>query len=311
MPFITQKAEQVAIDFSKCNKVTIGADPELMFQYRGAKVNATNVFEGRENNGAYNAKVEGGTMGTDHNGRVAEVRPRHAVHPKELVENIQKTFAKSVLEFPALLGAEWLAGARKHGETIGGQVHFGIAMEVWENWNLTMAMDMFLACPFLLLEPAEEARQRKAGTQYGKLGDIRPQTWGTEYRPLASWIHSPALTLAALSLAKHIVNQAVLNPEFFKNLKNERPWGVDFETLKRKYAYHETEFFRGKVNEIWNIIMSWPIQPEVAEGLEIFKTMIDKNYTFGHGDFKNLWGLDYTVEKNGANAVKLTEIFGG
>lgn len=152
---------------------------------------------------------------------------------------------------------------------------------------------MFLACNLMQLEIQTEARERK--DSYGRLGDVRTQNWGTEYRSPSSWIHSPALALAVLSLAKHIVNQSYINNTIFTTMRTEDVYGISYDTLYEKYNNHDVRFFREKREAVWSIINSWPVDPDVKEGLEIFKTMLDKNYRFGFGDFKNNWGLN--IEK--------------
>lgn len=288
------------IDWSKA-RFTMGADPELIFANSDGFVPADRVLAYTGNGGSVeyedvddeeyddeeNESSSG--MGTDGHSATGEIRPKYGWTPIQLVRNIQTLFANACYEFPTITEMNWLAGAYKHSEPIGGHIHFGIYRDAWDRMKLTTALDLFLSCNIMQLEIQTEARERKES--YGRLGDVRNQDWGTEYRSPSSWIHSPALALAVLSLAKHIVNQPHIKSDIFAGLAADSLYGVSYDTVKEKYRSHDVRFFRESREKVWEVINSWPVDPDVKDGLEIFKTMLDKNYRFGFGDFKKNWGL--------------------
>lgn len=307
---IVEAAKEIItpIDWKK-TEVTYGADPELVFQYKGMNVHATDILRGLDTN-EYVPNAEGGTIGVDASGRPAEIRPRYDVDPKKVVQNIQKTLINEINRRPELSVVDWTSGSSKNKEAIGGHIHVGINQEKWGNLNLTMAMDIFLSINVMHLEIPSEGFARKMG-QYGHLGDIRQQKWGIEYRTLPSWLYSPAVALAVLSLAKHVVNQSLINGKAFKNLNAKEIFGVDYTDVKNKFNQHDTNFFKENLEVLWDIINTWPVDPKVEDGLKMFIAMLNNDYTFGDGDFKHNWGINFVKEPPGANGATLDQIFGG
>lgn len=275
---------------------TIGADPEIALEYRGNFIDASFVIDEAR---TIDFKAKGndkklidfvcGTVGLDGNESIAEIRPHYSTTPLGLVQNIQKTIVQACEDYPHLAASKWLAGSNKHGHHIGGHIHFGVDMAQAMESNIPMALDIYLAPMLMMFENATEAKKRKE--EFGSLSDIRQQPWGFEYRTPASWISTPGTSLAALSLAKHIVNQAVKNPHFFAELTYLDVFNTDMWMLREKYDDHNTTFFRKFLAPLWTEILSWQAEEGLETGIQIMRKMIENKVKYKNEDIKKGWGV--------------------
>jgi hypothetical protein len=77
-------------------KYKIGCDPEFSILYDGKRVGADNVlnslFKGHKDFNDEGLQTEGGEFGCDGCASTGELRPKPALEPKEVTENIRKCF---------------------------------------------------------------------------------------------------------------------------------------------------------------------------------------------------------------------------
>lgn len=215
----------------------IGADPEfLLFNNDGGVVRANSVL-------GYH-----GMLGCD--GAMAEVRPKPAISPEELVENIRSIFADPKLTNP-ISPYRWMSGCyhRDHRRDypMGGHIHIGnpariAKLPISKRENLfkvfNKILDELLAVPMIKIDGAElgSARRTKCTMgKYGFFGEMRLCNGRLEHRTLSGlWLMHPKLATCVLGTAKAIID------EVFSYVANN-----DYD-----YAYMYPEKFNG--NNLWH-----------------------------------------------------------
>lgn len=182
----------------------MGADPEFGMLTKSGMLRSANTIIGDERMSA--------EFGTDGHSTIAELRPKPAVEPIDLVRNLRKCMQDGIRKYPVTATYEWKAGGTCYGESIGGHIHFGInAIAAHNRRNTDLywgAMHRSLAYLSLLLEDPVESCDRRSGS-YGLIDDSAVRTdhsHGPEYRPLSSWLTSPYIALGVLSIAKVVMN---------------------------------------------------------------------------------------------------------
>lgn len=183
------------------NRCLVGCDPEFYFQASGGRVNANDL-----------SLKAGLAWGADNNGRLAEMRPAPSRSTLEVVASLASELRWLSWLRPDLRDYSWHGGAWNHQDGLGGHIHFG---RLRDREREVAALDL-LAYWLSELGVFDRAgwRERIRRKNYGKLGDVRPQRWGWEYRTFPSWIDSPWLAFFTLTLAKLVV----FDPEMFGGL---------------------------------------------------------------------------------------------
>jgi len=225
------------------NQVTIGADPEFGVLQGGQIVEASDVLSEDEfcdgecggDCGCDQETIDNGdcdcstdcecsyhtTFGLDGSHSVFELRPKPSLNPMLVYESVHgalKTAQRMIGKGFTWQAGSLVASARdiakdNGGFPIGGHVHFG--HESFRNMpsntlNLvSVILDYYLGLPVVSVE--DEVRDMERTCDYGQWGDIRGQRHGFEYRTLPSWLVSPAMTLAVLSLAK-VIGENIVTP---------------------------------------------------------------------------------------------------
>lgn len=222
----------------------IGADPEfLLFDSEGNVVRANNVLS------------HYGQIGAD--GAMAEIRPKPAISPEELVNNIKillenKSLVESIEKY------NWIAGCYykdKHRDyPIGGHIHIGnpiqIAridnerrMDFFKSFN--KIIDELLAIPMIKIDGADLGRARRtecATGKYGYFGEWRPCNGRLEHRTLSGmWLMHPILATYVFGVAKAIIDEVYrhvahhnfdLEYMFPSSLRSDSIWSASFEGWK-------------------------------------------------------------------------------
>ena len=167
--------------------ITLGADPELETMINGTITSAFELPQLCTREKAY----------ISHDGMTQpqrELRPDPADTPEELVENI-----RDLIKISSFFGEDLSVV----GQTLscGGHIHIGNASPSHE---LTAVLDYFLS-PF-----DEFNTEKRKVSHYGKMGDVRVQPHGFEYRtPPAAWLLTPKLAKMTLELTKNIVEKII------------------------------------------------------------------------------------------------------
>lgn len=246
-------------------------------------------------------------VGLDGSGVIAEIRPKENEDPKVVVKNIKS--ALQDITFQKVINCKWKAGNMAGRHPIGGHIHFGIRefidkkssvtpddevdfnlynkFEYICNKFITKPLDHYLACYMSLIEDAREARVRQK-RQYGQLSNIRTPAHGIEYRTLGSWLISPEISEAVLSLAKVIMYEIVNND--LKSMDNI--WARDFAE-----AFHlrDKDKIKTLYIEIKSKIQSCELYGDFKKKFEILDDLIESNKSWKSStDMRNSWGIKAT-----------------
>lgn len=251
----------------------IGADPEFGLLQDGRCMGAANYFSGTR-------------LGVDGGGTVAEVRPVASYEPIRVVDSIRTAFVTGVKNAPKSAELVWKAGNMAENQCIGGHIHFGtkeFPRLAVNHGELAKCMDIFLTQIVVLLEKKTEAARRRGS--YGRLSDMRQQSWGWEYRTLGSWLTSPRVALGVLSLAKVVATEYL-----------EKGNAVYAGESINATAYQNTDkrTFRAKAPKLWKTIETFRLYKKFDEPIGFIRKLIDEERTWfpAEMDMKEAWGLD-------------------
>ena len=196
--------------------VTLGADPEMETSINGNLISAFELPQLCTREKAY----------ISHDGMTQpqrELRPDPADTPEELVENI-----RDLIKISSFFGEDLTVMGKSL--SLGGHIHIGNTSPSKE---LTMVLDYFLS-PF-----NEFNTEQRTVSKYGKLGDVRIQPYGFEYRtPPAAWLLTPTLALMTLELTKNVVEKIIneIDVEISDNL-NRKEYEDNIEQLGFTHAW--------------------------------------------------------------------------
>ncbi|MGE5653655.1 MAG: putative amidoligase domain-containing protein [Bacillota bacterium] len=270
------------IDAGEAPSIRMGADPEFMLRHRetGKMIMASRFFP------------NGGPVGCDArtvylNGKhhpLAELRPEPDSSPRRLVDNIRRTMALA-LKLAPFRNVEWVAGSQPYrGYPVGGHIHFsGVRL----NSVMLRALDNYLGIPVMLMEYPKTAKARRR--RYGRLGDHRyKEHGGFEYRTLASWLVSPAVTRGILALAS-------LVSRYFIVLREN-----NLDTYKDQRAFYQNDkpYFRDWFTQMWRRIMMLPGYEEVSDDLAVVYDLITSHRVWSESeDIRRTWKLSIPTAK--------------
>jgi hypothetical protein len=202
----------------------MGCDPEFMVLDHNDHVINCNI----SHNGPH------GNIGSDHGGRVGEMRPAPGT-PAQVTQNLKQLFLYVKEHHPHLKIV--CGGGGAFHEATGGHIHFGLpsGSRDWDNWwgpryghsgrrqsrgpiqndqqRLVYALDYFIG---LRLKKVNGGKRSSGG--YGQPGDVRSQPHGIEYRTPPSWITDPILSEAVLAVAYQIAKTWQVKPTAFDEL---------------------------------------------------------------------------------------------
>jgi len=197
---------------------------------------------GRESSFTLHNTDDNGIIGSDHGGRVGELRPRHGT-PAEVASYIQgqMTWIKRHIgrDFKVVAGGGRPSDGRWSRESMGGHIHFGgirlsctyDSLTRQRNWGrrsargsqfepstadnkLVCALDYFIGRRLQKVKGGK----RPQGSHYGRCSDIETKNHnggGFEYRTPPSWLTDPYLTEATLAVAHRIAEMWQLKPTCF------------------------------------------------------------------------------------------------
>lgn len=260
--FVTTKTFKTITDNTKngniwvakdINDTVIGADPEfLLFDQQGEVVRANNIL-------SYH-----GELGCD--GAMAEVRPKPAIKPEELVANILKILKNDHITNP-IIPYNWIAGCyhkdKSRDYPIGGHIHIGNPIQIMNMGNseqkslfivLNKIIDELLAIPMIKIDGSIHGSARRTKClmgKYGYYGELRTCNGRLEHRTLSGmWLMHPTLATCVLGVVKAIIDEVfslVINNKFAMDyilpskleeskipneLKNSNIWTANFKRWK-------------------------------------------------------------------------------
>jgi hypothetical protein len=188
----------------------VGADPEfLLFDKNGKIVRANNVL----------AHV--GDLGCD--GAMAEIRPKPAISPADLVTNMKAVFTDSK-HIGKIKDFLWMAGCYYRDQVrdypIGGHIHIGNPVQVAQMSTsdrevifkvINKILDELIAIPMVKIDGAELGRARRTECsmgKYGYFGEWRMCNGRLEYRTLSGmWLMHPKLAECVVGATKAVTDE--------------------------------------------------------------------------------------------------------
>lgn len=275
-------------------RVTIGTDPELIFADQNGKLLKASNYLSKD-----------GQFGLDGHAWIAELRPNHAVYPRDLVENIRKALSK---EADGLKNLVWLSGPWLKDKPMGGHLHFGVPFED----RYTQALDNQLGFLLALSEPEEGSRLRRTqkfqGSHddfpYGVLGNVRVKpAYGFEYRTPASYLASPGIALATITVAKAIVVEEAQRGNMAWS-KLSLSIKEELTVLKEDFNNANKVVFYNKLDSYWKMLRMMKYFQRGEEGHELWSSVAYlksrvfplQGFRVGH-DIKTKWGFQSTIPK--------------
>ena len=252
---------------------TIGADPEFFCLGKNNKI--IQAYE-------WVNDADDGEFGADGCGTTFEIRPAPSKEPLKVVNNIHEIFVRKTIESPDILKFKWYAGSYKSGYPLGGHVHFGLTDNIINHTNAVNFLDNYVGVTSLLLEVKEDGLKRRAGRNYGYIGDYRQQEWGFEYRAMSSWLTSPYVAAAILCLSKTVMYEAVNNPDF---KWHEFACADDFFRMNQKRIL-------SKFSEIWADITKMELYQTYKPYIDLIYFLISKKLSWiSASGMKESWGV--------------------
>ncbi|KAB2953030.1 hypothetical protein F9B85_07140 [Heliorestis acidaminivorans] len=247
----------------------LGADPEFMIKnIRTDKLIPASRFFPLQ-----------GTVGCDNRRSIGELRPAPKSSPYELTESIRSLLGKASSKVKSKR-FRLLAGSQPFRHfPIGGHIHFG---GIGLSFQLMRALDNYLLIPLFLVEYKSTAIKRRR--YYGYLGDIRIKGPGRfEYRSPGSWLVSPKITLAALSLAKIVAAYADYLPQdYFSNPE-----------ACRAFYRGDKDFFRPLCQQLRKDLEKTPLYGELSSSITPLWEMIDQSQEWVEDiDLRESWLID-------------------
>ncbi|MFS8569836.1 MAG: hypothetical protein FWJ62_02280 [Thermaerobacter sp.] len=253
----------------------IGADPEFMLVHRRTRrlIVASYYLRKEGSLGLDNQRLAGSRTRRP----IAEVRPRPAAEPAQVVERIRRLLRR----MPRRLrhrSVRWCAGSGPRGSyPIGGHVHFsGLPLSA----GLVRALDAYLALPLAMVEDPRRARRRRR--RYGFLSDVREKSWGFEYRTPPSWLVTPGYARAVLSLARLVAMH-------WRRL--ERDPFLD-PSVVRAFKMCDKAVLRPHFEAVWADLQALPDYARYAADLDALAAVARSGRSWNEQrDFRLAWGV--------------------
>lgn len=258
--------------------ITVGCDPEFL---------AVDTATGRTTSFQASHSDDHGNIGSDHGGRVGELRPKFG-SPKQVVENIRAQMSWIKEHYPRLQVVA--GGGHGYGESIGGHIHIGgisltnhyssftrmrnrhmHAIQI-DSMNpehkLIYAMDFFIGRRMKKMQGG----RRGGGGSYGAPSDIETKSHGFEYRTPPSWLTDPVLAESTLVVAQKIAE-----------LWQTKPTAFDVFLQAHKLTARRRDY---------NVLIpaSGPEATYIRQQVDAFRSMLfSKTYRMDNPETINLW----------------------
>jgi len=258
--------------------ITVGCDPEFL---------AIDTTSNRSTGFHGNHSDEHGNIGSDHGGRVGELRPRFG-SPKQVVENLRAQMSWIKTQYPNIRIVA--GGGQGYGESIGGHIHIGGItlsnhyssftrarnrnMQVLQIDSMNPEHKLIYALDFFIGRRMKKVQggRRGGGGSYGAPSDIETKSHGFEYRTPPSWLTDPMLAESTLVVAQKIAE-----------LWQTKPNAFDIFISANKLTARRRDY---------NVLIpsSGPDAGYVREQVDAFRTVLfSKTYRMDNNETINLW----------------------
>ena len=277
-------------------EITVGCDPEFeLIDQDGEVIEAGEVIDDSDNDESI------GLDGTDDQ---VEIRPRPGT-PAQVVRNIKKLIGEFAEEHPSY-------DLSDEGDfyPLGGHIHIGVGETICPDHELVVLLDDFIGAPTIDLSGT-------AREDYKRLGAVRKQPWGFEYRSMpAAVFQNPIIAHCVLKVAKNLCAKYFAGETF---VYNEEPTNEDYITiggLTKKQADIFTKFVAHDFRPVKSICAAWKVpKPVVAELTELGRSICNAttNVTIRFRDHWSTTARRYISEKarNIVSERPITVVFYG
>lgn len=242
-----------------------------------------------------------GDFGIDDHGKqcTVEIRSKPSVEPLEIVQSIRATMQETLFNVPDFLDFDWVCGSFIKTLPLGTHIHFGCEKGIMNAPDIAILLDNYVGAITVLLENKKQGLARRkysktpAGNNvsYGKISDVRyinhRRLYRWEYRACSSFLNSPHITNAILSLTKVVVHECLNNPNFrpIKYIEAD-----DFIKM-------DTEKIMSHFPAIWEDITSMSLYPTYHKAIDIIYYLVTNNprlsWELKNQDMKTTWGITY------------------
>ena len=225
--------------------ITMGADPEFELQLNGEHISASRYFSG------------GGQVGTDGASSTGEIRPRPGT-PEQVYENVRACLTRVARRLNGERHRITVHGGAGVHVPLGGHIHFGGPGIPQDRVRSTL-QDLWISERLNAYCSPRSVRQRSSAG-YGRMGNVRDQPHGWEYRAPCSWLAHPVLTRGALLIA-FLIAQPQEAPVINR-------WEDILELTDdedRKAAIREFYTFRSGAIEQQDLLEAWGLRDNLPE----------------------------------------------
>ena len=261
---------------------TIGADPEFVSVFKRKVIIASDYVDIHDK------------FGRDAYEKLFELKPNPSKCPLEVTENLKEIIKHAVVKNPNFLKWRWICDSFYMNCPMGGHLHAGISPKIISAKDAcSQFLDHYVGAITLILEDKKKGlarrQYRRKNYRYGFASDFREKQHGFEYRSPSSWITTPEVAAAILSLFKVICYEMINNKSFVPR-KFVEP--VDFDTMN-------VEKIRENFPFIWQDIQLMSLYPKYKEQLSLIYKLVKNQRTWlSTKDMKETWGiLNFTKDQ--------------
>jgi len=268
--------------------LTIGTDLELIFKhpYSGRRIPAYILMGNPTSNRESILDVP---FGTDGHAETGEVRVEEDINPLSLVPKIKKALESRIGVDNLLYGAGWYAD--NFMESVGGHIHFGHpkirqGRRGLRVKNIAKSLDVLLSLPLLMIEEPQKGLSRKQ-QGFGRLGDVRAQPYGFEYRTPPSFLGDMELTKAVFCLSYAIAYEVLFE-------RDGNPITIDVgkdEIVDMAVRYQDVSILRPHLPKIFREIEKLKLYPLWEEEINYLKDCSYKLRILTEKEVKKTWGI--------------------
>jgi hypothetical protein len=314
----TQQENNISQKVEEREPITIGSDPELgiFSPISNSFLEADAVFTPVDDSGEkVYPQSQDCDFGFDGYTATAEIRPKPATDPEEAIKNIREILERNKNKYPNVFKYNLMATSDKL--SLGGHIHFGHSL-LRENTprgrelieRMILNLDNLLGFPVMFLEKDEYAFFRKVSRGYGKLGDVRLQGWGFEYRTLPSFLSCQKLARDILYLAHAIADATIYHNYRCNPVIKDSAFRYAFERQSRELLRPQLKFVFAQQRELPKVKEEERYQKaiedfirEVKRERPLFAIEIKKGWHIKF-DTNKFWRA-YTFEKLVMKVVKI------
>lgn len=237
-------------------------------------------------------------FGYDGNNETGEIRVKPADNPGDLLKNVKKLLEASKKKYPQVFNNKMVVNDQR--QSVGGHIHFGHPFLLNSKPEKRKAytpriiknLDNLLAIPSMFFEDDEYSKWRKQSMGYGKLGDVRYQDWGIEYRTLPSFLNSRELTEVIF-----YVSYSITHASIFDNFEC-RPVSDNERILQSTHIHQVRDLLKHSLDTSFKQLISLPKykQPKYKTNTDRFIKLVMNEKNLYKTEIKEGWKIKFNIQ---------------